>query len=446
MKNRYSLTLLLLVVGLFQVIGQTPMTLAQAVKTALNNNLQIQVSEQDLIIADKNENWGNAGFLPSVTATGSYNSSINDVTQELATTSDTGRPQGPLQFNDAQSTVYAYDVTASYVLFNGLGRLNNLRRLQLQKDLSKTQLRFTVENTLLQVFSSFFNVAQQQELLSISRESVSLSRKRYQRAKTAAQLGSGNSLAELSALVDLRNDSISYLNTYNELQKSKRQLNQVLNLPVDTSFSLDTVFTLNNNLNYLQLQEGALRNNAALVQAEISRSIAQKDVNVAWSQRLPSVSAQGGYSFNRQENEGGFLRFTETSGWQYGLNAQWNLFSSYRTQTQIETARIRVFQSKLQLEQARQQLKVDLANAWLDYEYSKKVSLVQKRNLTVSQLNYQRTNESYKLGQVTSTQLREAQLNYINAKANLNRLNYNLKLAEVELLRVAGQLIGEYDK
>jgi outer membrane protein TolC len=430
---------------LFFSLGQAqqPLSLKQAVGLAMAKNLQIQVAQQDLAIADKQENWGNAGFLPSLSAGGSYNSSVNNVTQELATGGDTARPQGPLEFNNAQNTVISYDVTASYVLFDGLGRLNNLQKLQLQKNLSQTQLRFTVENTLLQVFNAFFNVAQQQELLAISKEAMALSRKRYQRAQTAGELGTQNALARLSALVDLRNDSISYLNTFNQYQKSQRQLNQVLNVAVDSSYAVDTNFSPVGALNFLSLQNQALENNAALVQAEMNRSIAQKDVNIAWSQRLPEVTASGGYSFNRQENEGGFLRFTETSGWQYGLNARWNLFSSYRTQTQIETARLRVYQSKLQLEQARQQLRVDLANAWLDFENNKKILALQKRNLSVSRLNFERTRESHQLGQATNTQLREAQLNYINAKANLNRLRYNVKLAELELMRVAGVLVAE---
>ncbi len=443
MKSKLFWSVLALIT-FFSGWSQEPLTLAKAVKIALANNLQIQVAEQDLAIADKQENWGNAGFLPNVTANGSFNTSVNDVTQELATGGETGQPQRPLEFNDAESTVYAYDVTASYVLFNGLGRLNNLRKLQLQKDLTKTQLRFTVENTLLQVFTTFYQVAQQQELLSISKESLSLSQQRYQRAQTATELGSQNNLARLSALVDLRNDSIAYFNTFNQLQKSQRELNRALNLPIDTSFKVDTSVSLTADLNYLALQNQALQNNAALVQAEMSRSIAQKEVNLAWSERLPQVTASGGYNFNRQENEGGFLRFTETSGWQYGLNAQWNLFSSYRTQTQIETARIRVYQSKLQFEQARQQLKTDLANAWLDFENNKKIKALQKRNLKVSRLNYERTQESYRLGQANNTQLREAQLNYINAKANLNQLSYNVKLAELELMRVAGRLIDEF--
>jgi outer membrane protein TolC len=67
---------------------------------------------------------------------------------------------------------------------------------------------------------------------------------------------------------------------------------------------------------------------------------------------------------------------------------------------------------------------------------------MEKRNLVVALLNYQRTREAYRLGQVNNVQLREAQLNYINSKAALNNLEYQAKVAEIDLQRVAGTLMS----
>ena len=105
-------------------------------------------------------------------------------------------------------------------------------------------------------------------------------------------------------------------------------------------------------------------------------------------------------------------------------------------------ARIAVFQSELATEQARLQLKTDLANAWLNYKHAQKISAMEKRNLAVALLNYQRTKEAYRLGQVNNVQLREAQINYINSKASLNNLQYQAKVAEIDLQRVAGTLMN----
>lgn len=441
--NRFLL--LLLIVGASaqaQELSPAPLNLERAVEIALAQNLDIRVARQSQRIADKQENWGQAGFLPNVSANASYNYSQTDVQQQLAVGSDTSGVPAPIRvFNDAVAENYSAGITASYVLFDGLGRINNLQKLQLQKELSETQLRFTIENTLLGVFSAYFEVARQSELLSIAQESVNISSRRYQRAQAALELGSQSRLESLSALVDLRRDSINLFNARNASDRAYRELNRLLNFPIDSLYAVDENLQYRSDLEYGALLSKSLSNNAALIQAQINREINRKNLNIAWSERLPEVAAVGGYNFSRQENEGGFLRFTENTGWNYGINAQWNIFSSYRSQTAVEVARIAVFQSELNQEKARQQVQVDLSNAWLNYHNAQKVWAIEKRNLEVAELNLERSQEAFALGSITNVQLREAQLNYINSKASVNNLGYQLKLAEIELQRVAGVLI-----
>ncbi|MCR9152589.1 MAG: TolC family protein [Bacteroidetes bacterium] len=426
--------------------AQSPLSLNEAVKLALEQNLNIQLAGKSAEIADKQENWGQAGFLPNVAANASYSYSQTDVQQQLAVGSDTSGGAPPIRtFNDAVAENYNAGLSASYVLFDGLGRINNWKKLQLQKEQSELQLRFTIENTLLQVFSAYYDVSRQADRLDIAQESIALSLRRYQRAQTAQELGSQSKLEALTALVDLGRDSVNYWNAQNALIKSRRALNQLLNLPLDTLYALEADLKLRSDLEYGVLYTEALSNNAALIQAEISRSINQKNLNIARSERLPEIAANAGYNFSRQENEGGFLLFTENTGWQYGLNAQWNLFSSYRSQTAIEVARIAIFQSDLSLEQARQQVQVDLSNAWLDHQNAKEILAVEKRILKVALMSFERSKEAYALGSITNVQLREAQINYISAKAAVNDLSYQLKLTEIELQRVAGVLLGKVD-
>lgn len=422
--------------------AQGSLSLENAVQIALEKNLDIRVAQKGAEIADKQENWGQAGFLPNVSANASYTYSQTDVQQQLAVGGDTTGGAPPIrEFNDAVSENYNAGITASYVLFDGLGRINNLQKLQLQKEQSELQLRFTIENTLLQVFSAYYNLARQEEQMGIAQESINISSRRYKRAQTAQELGSQTKLEALNALVDLRRDSVNFWNVFNSYSKSRRELNRLLNFPIDTLFRVDSLTEFRSDLEFGQLYTEAMQNNAALVQAQISRDINRKNLNIAWSDRLPEIAAQGGYNFSRQENEGGFLLFTENTGWQYGLNAQWNLFSSYRSQTAVEVARIAIYQSDLSLEQARQQVQVDLSNAWLDHQNALRILAVEQRNLEVAELAFQRSKEAYALGSITNLQLRESQINYIAAKASVNDLSYQLKLAEIELQRVAGVLV-----
>ena len=67
---------------------------------------------------------------------------------------------------------------------------------------------------------------------------------------------------------------------------------------------------------------------------------------------------------------------------------------------------------------------------------------MQEQNVITAENNFDRSQERYKLGQITSVELRQAQINLINAKTNKNLAKYEAKLAELELLQLTGQLLN----
>lgn len=66
----------------------------------------------------------------------------------------------------------------------------------------------------------------------------------------------------------------------------------------------------------------------------------------------------------------------------------------------------------------------------------------QEKNVASSQNNFDRTKERYNLGQVTSIEFRQAQINFINAKTAYNNTKFEAKLIELELLQLSGELLN----
>lgn len=415
--------------------GQGFLSLEQAVQTGLEQNLNIQVGRTNLAIAQKGNNLGNAGFLPSLNANGSFNESTTDFTQQLANSPDKNTVNG------AASQNLNAGITLNYTLFNGLGRLYNLQQLRLQERLSEAGLRFTIENQLLQIFATYFQLARAQAEVKVTRNAIALSQRRYRRAQAAEELAGNTRLQTLTARVDLNTDSAAYLNAHNNYQQSLRDLNLLLQYPTDTGYAVDSVVQVPRDMDPLALQKKALENNSALLQAQISRSLRGKEVQAAWSQYMPNISANAGYNFSRQENEASFLRFTQSTGLSYGITATWNLFNSARTKTQIEQASIRLHQSKLEVKQSKMQLRTDLSKSYLDFKNARKLLALQERNLQTATRNFERAQEAYRSGQLTQIELREAQLNLMRTELQIVNLRYAAKLAEIEMQRVAGTLL-----
>ena len=84
----------------------------------------------------------------------------------------------------------------------------------------------------------------------------------------------------------------------------------------------------------------------------------------------------------------------------------------------------------------------DIANAMGNYQNRLAIFELQEQNVVTAQNNYDRSQERYKLGQITSVELRQAQINLLNAQTNKNLAKYEAKLSELELLQLTGQLLN----
>ena len=71
---------LIVVVLAFNSIGQQDLTASEAVFIALENNYQIQISEKQHEINEKNNKWSEAGLFPTVSLNVAQNNTIQDNT------------------------------------------------------------------------------------------------------------------------------------------------------------------------------------------------------------------------------------------------------------------------------------------------------------------------------------------------------------------------------
>ena len=56
--------------------------------------------------------------------------------------------------------------------------------------------------------------------------------------------------------------------------------------------------------------------------------------------------------------------------------------------------------------------------------------------------NFDRSEERFKLGQITSLEFRQAQINLINSKTSLNNAKFDAKLIELQLLQLSGDIMN----
>jgi outer membrane protein TolC len=83
-----------------------------------------------------------------------------------------------------------------------------------------------------------------------------------------------------------------------------------------------------------------------------------------------------------------------------------------------------------------------MLNAWEVYQNNLFIVNAEQTNLATNERNFERSEELFKLGQLTSLQFRQAQVNLLNAQTNLNKATYEAKIAELVLLQLSGNLLN----
>ncbi len=407
-----------------------------AVALTLENNFGITIARNNVRIADNNQGFLNSGFLPSITANGGGSFDRNN---QEATFQD-----GSVRAIDgAETTRYNASVNLNYTLFDGLGRWYDYKRLKEEYDLSELQARETIETTMLQLFTVYFEVARLTENVEVLEETFANTKNRLQRAEYSFEYGQTNKLDVLNAEVDLVNDSINLINGLQNLKNTKRDLNVVLNGELEQNFEVDTTVVFIDPLTLEEVLAKGETNNIRMLQAQKNIKINDYSLKAGKSVFLPTVGLTGSYGWNEGNFPAtNFLASSTSTGFSAGVNLTWNLFDGGNGITQIKNAKILLESQETLEQQIKKEVKRDIANAKGNYENRLQIYRLQEQNVLTAQNNFERSNERYKLGQISSVELRQAQLNLLNVKTGKNLAKYNAKLAELELLQLTGQLLN----
>lgn len=437
MKKVIITTLFLLIMSLGLSAQNTILSKEEATTLTLENNLGIKVAKNSRSINGNNASILNSGYLPSIT--GNAGGSIDKQNTE----GEFGN--GDVRTADGVETRrYNAAVNVNYTLFDGLGRLYDYKSFKERSQQSELQVRQTIENTILQLFNVYYEVARLTENTQNLEEALKISKDRYQRSKYQFEYGQNTGLDVLNAEVDINTDSINLLNSRQQLRNTKRDLNLILNRDLTLPFDADTEVSFVSELEMENIFKESKTNNVNLLLAEKDITIAKYDWKASKSGYLPTVGLTGSYGWNESNNNNplAFLVQSTTTGLSGGVNLTWNIFDGGRTIIGTKNSKLTYQNQELLKKQVELEVERDIENAHDSYKNALFVLEVQDKNLETNTNNFKRTDERYKLGQVTSIEFRQAQLNLLNAELVRSQAKYSAKLAELQMLQVSGQLLN----
>ena len=421
------------------LVAQENLTLFKAVKNTLENNLDIKISENLQEIAKNNSSILNNNYLPNIQLGSDINTNVQNI--EIETPSGIAGALDNTQTDNSSALL-----SINYNLIDASGRKYNFKKSKELFSKSKLEVKEIIENTLLQLFTVYFEVGRLTEEEKILKNALDISRRRYQRKLSQYEFGQTNNLEVLNAEVDVNTDSINLLNLSNRLNNAKRDLNLIMNVNLESKHSIDTELSFINKDDLSNLFLNDIKNNTSYLISEKDIIISDLDKKAIKFSYLPTLGLNGSYGWNESINDNPYAFYNKSisDGFSAGINIRWDIFRGGKKIIANKNASINQENFKLNKEKITLTLRKELKNAFQSHLNNLFILDAQNQNFETNKNNFERNLERYNVGQVSSIEFRRAQLNLLNSELSKNAAKYKAKISEAYFLKISGELISRF--
>ncbi len=432
-KNSFILLLLAFAFSQEKLVAQNNLSLKEAVTIAIQNSYDIKLVENNLTIAKNNNNYGVAGGLPTVTATGTNNNTLTTINQTFPDASrNTTR-------NGVDGTTLNGGLTATMILFNGYRVAATKERLASIEKQSAAALQTQMLNTSSTVMQQYYNVIRQAAFLKTIEKSIEASEERVAIVKTRQEVGVANQAGLLQSNLDLNALLQAKQNQLVVLAQVKADLYNSMVVPANSNYTFIDSIQVDGQLALLDI-ESKMKDHPLLQSAQQLINVNQFLEKETKALTYPTLRANTGYNYNSNKSAAGFILLNESYGPFLGFNLSIPIYAGSTSKRAFKNAQINTVSAKLQYENTAQDLATELFKTYQNYQNSLKQTPIEVQNYEMSQSLLALVMEKFKLGQATIVDVKQAQQSFENAGFRLTSLRFSAKIAEIELKRLSNQL------
>ncbi|MDY2605356.1 MAG: TolC family protein [Alloprevotella sp.] len=435
--SRFSLSLLTLVLtALTAAPAAAQHTLGRCIRDGLQQNYSLRIVRGQEQTAANNATRANAGYLPTVTARGTYTGAVDQWRK-----SQTGTQPATTEHGIVDHSVQA-GVFAEWTVFDGYKIQTNYQRLQELRRQSEIQTRIALEDYVGELATEYYNFVQQRLRMRNLTHAVALSAERLRIVQERWAIGNNSRLDLQQAQVDFNADSAKSLKQRELLASSRIRLNALMaNHDVDARIeAADTAITLCPTLRFDSLWAACLRTNTSLLQALSQRRLADIDLRAVRSRDYPYVRLSGSYAYAYSHSGSGQGTDRHTLGADVGVTVGMTLFDGNRRRE-----RANALIAADNAEQARQNvmlnLRADLTDLWQAYQNNLALLALEEQNVVTARSNHAIACERFLLGDLSGIEMREAQQSLLDAEERILEAQYNTKVCEISLKVISGRVM-----
>jgi outer membrane protein len=400
-------------------------SLSDALVKAYQSNPQLNADRARQRGADENVPQALAGYRPQIVA--SLSAGLQAVRNLLPDNSMQGTTLRP----------WTIGVTVSQVLFNGFKTANSVRVAEFQVQSGREALRNTGQGVLLDAVTAYMNVIANQALVEAQRTNVAVLREIQ--ATTKKRLDAGDVTPTDTAQAESRlSRGLADLNAAEvTLAISKATYTEVIGEAPSQLTAAATVDRLS-PAGQAAATETAGHEHPAILGAGFDVDVAQTTIKVAESSLLPTVAVQASASRSIQSDSTLGTFGTDQASILGQINVP--IYDGGTAASQTRQAKELASQSRLVLEQVRNQTRTAVTSAWVTNEGTKVALTAAESEVRAADVALQGVRREAAGGQRTTIDALNAQQDLTNARSRLIQAQRDRVIASYTLLSAVGRL------
>ncbi len=401
--------------------------LRTALTYALDNNFAIlqareRIREQEGLIVEVK-----GAVLPNVSLNGNYTKEDDGLTND---------------FNFDQN--WQATLQVSQLVYSGGGVRAALDAQSSVREAALLELEAVINDQLLRVRTSFFNVLLAREQIQVQEQNIELLQEQLTTARNRLEAGTVSNFDVLRAEVELANAQPALIRARNDLRVSVDELRYAMGYDDATSSEVNKVPEILGSLDFepvsyelISALESARTNRPELRQLDTLFKARESGLVIAKAGRLPTVSLNGGYALRRDFASNSFS--DSLTGWTLGAVASWSIWDGAATQGRITQALSQREQARLALLDAELAVEVEVRRALADLDGATELTQAAVKVVDQAEESVRLADARYGAGTATQLDVLAAQVALTVARNNLVQANYSYNIAAANVRRAIGQ-------
>lgn len=419
------------------VSGQNKkLTLEESLKLGLQNSRQIKISESVLRIYNEKVTEYSSQMLPKLSLSAGYTyMNLNDP-------SELGFGPVPIKVSNP---FYAYGMQLSLQqpIFTGFQLSSMKSSAKNSYEAISFEHQKNINNKALEIYSSFWNYFKAEKQVELIEEYTHSLDEDLRKTKDFVDNGLATMNDFLKLQLQAANTMLQLIDAKNNREIARATFNKSLGLQLTDSTGIEISFQLPHEeiIIYDDLLTDAMNNREELKSLGFKIKAGEDRITAANSDWWPKLYASANFFLYNVNAETFSIDEERMQLWFAGLSLSWDLWNWGYTSSKSEQAEEEVLQSKESLELLKEQIEIEVYNAYLALKSHKEKIKVSQFAVLSAQENFRITNDKYDSQMATTNDLIDAEVDLLNSQTKLTISQADYELAKVKLDLAVGKRI-----